>query len=110
MLTRKRSFGAAGAAAFIAASLVGATLAGAPPAEAQYCAERHVTGYASLPVPLRATTGVAARAQWRKKVAERLGARYAYWSRARNRETRCWRRTRDAVGWNCSARAIPCTR
>ena len=101
MLGRKALFAAAGAAALLTAALVTA------PAAAARCSRDYFTGEASGPRPLRAITGVAARAQWRKEVTLHLGAEYALWSRSENRITRCVIR-RGESGWHCTARARPC--
>ncbi len=101
MLGRKALFAAAGAAALLTTSLVTA-----PAAEAR-CSRDYFTGEASGPRPLRAITGVAARAEWRKEVTRELGAEYALWSRSQNRITRCVI-IRGESGWRCTARARPC--
>ena len=101
MLGRKALFAAAGAAALLTTTLVTT-----PAAEAR-CSRDYFRGEASGPRPLRALTGVAARAEWRKEVTRHLGAEYALWSRSENRITRCVVR-RGESGWHCTARARPC--
>lgn len=55
---------------------------------------------------LRATAGIAARADWRGRVRARHGSEYAWWSRARSRVTRCYRP--EGERWYCRASARPC--
>lgn len=100
MLARRAFLCAAGAAA-----LFSATLATSPAAEAR--CRGYVSGWASGPQPLRALTGVAARAEWRKEVTARYGASYAWWSRSDRRYTRC---VLSDGTWHCHAKARPCRR
>ena len=55
---------------------------------------------------LRATAGIAARADWRRVVADRRGPDYTRWSRARSRVTAC--RKPEGESWSCTARARAC--
>ena len=88
MMARSVLWGAASAAA-----LVAATLATADRAEA--------TGL------FYTTTGISARSEWRSQVRGRLGNEFAFWSRARDRATRC-RKPEGGGSWHCRARARPC--
>jgi hypothetical protein len=96
MIARKALCGVAGVAALFAT---------ASSASAE-CAERYYVGEATG--IFATTTGIAARADWRGQVRSRVGSEFAYWSRARNRSTRC---SRPETGgpWHCVARARPCT-
>lgn len=99
MIVRKVLQGAAGAAA-----LVGATLATASSAEAE-CVDRRYVGEAyGL---FHTTTGIAARADWRREVRQQIGYEFARWSRSRDRTTRC-SRPESGGRWYCRARARPC--
>lgn len=55
---------------------------------------------------LRATAGIAARADWRRVVADRRGPDYTRWSRGRGRVTAC--RKPEGESWSCTARARAC--
>jgi hypothetical protein len=91
--------GAAGAAALVAATLVTASSADAA------CAPRYYIGEATG--LFYTTTGIAARSDWRRRVRSREGFEYGFWSRARNRSTRCYR-PEGGGRWFCRARARPC--
>ena len=98
MIARKALLGAVGGATIAASAFVWA-----PSAEA--LCRRYYTGEATG--IFHATTGIAARADWRGQVGANEGAEFALWSRARSRTTRCQRR--EAGGrWYCQARARPC--
>jgi hypothetical protein len=99
MIARKALLGVVGAAAFAAS-----TLLTAPAAEARVC-KGYYTGEATG--IFAATTGIAARADWRGQVNAREGSRFALWSRSRDRRTRCERRE-SGGRWFCQARARPC--
>jgi hypothetical protein len=98
MMARSVLWGAAGAAALLAA-----TLATADRAEAA-CAGYFVGEATGL---FYTTTGISARSDWRSQVRRRLGNEYAFWSRARDRATRC-RKPEGGGSWYCRARARPC--
>jgi hypothetical protein len=91
--------GAAGVAA-----LVGASLGLAPSADAA-CAARYYVGEATG--LFYTTTGISARSDWRSQVRRREGNGFAFWSRSRNRSTRC-SRPEGGGRWFCRARARPC--
>lgn len=99
MIARKVLHGAAGAAVLFAGML-----AVAPAAEAD-CSNRTYVGRGTG--LLRATAGIAARADWRREVAERRGSGYTRWSRARTRVTSC--RKPEGGRWHCVARARACS-
>lgn len=103
MMARNARLGVArGAAA--AAVFVAATLAASHPAEAA-CAGRYYIGEATG--IFYATTGISARSDWRSRVRRREGNEFAFWSRANNRSTRCYR-PEGGGRWYCRARARPC--
>jgi|RhiMetdeSRZDD1v2_1073273.scaffolds.fasta_scaffold219055_2 hypothetical protein len=103
MMARRVLYAAARGAAGVAA-LVAATLATAPSADAA-CAGRYYIGEATG--IFYATTGIAARSDWRGQVRRREGNEFAFWSRANNRSTRCYR-PEGGGRWFCRARARPC--
>jgi len=87
-----------------AAALVAAALATAGPADAA-CAARYYVGEARG--LFYTTTGISARSDWRSQVRRREGNEFGFWSRARNKTTRCIR-PEGGGGWYCRARARPC--
>jgi hypothetical protein len=100
MIVRKTLYAAAGATA-----LVVATIATAPLADAR-CVDERFSGRASG--LLRATAGIAARADWRAEVRRHVGSDFALWRYARDRVTRCYKP--ESGTWRCYARARPCNR
>lgn len=99
MMARRILWAAAGAAALGAATLATASSADAACARSRYGGEARGVFYT--------TTGIAARADWRRSVRRRLGFEYGYWSRAQDRSTRCLR-PEGGGRWYCRARAVPC--
>jgi hypothetical protein len=97
MSVRKIWHGAAGAAVLAAGMLVTIASAQAECSNRTYVGRG--TGF------LRATAGIAARADWRREVAGRRGPDYTRWARARGRVTSC--RKPDSR-WHCVARARTC--
>lgn len=98
MIARKILHGVAGAAVLAAGLLV--TVASAQAECTQRTYEGRGTGL------LRATAGIAARADWRRAVADRRGPDFTRWARARGRVTSC--RKREGGRWHCVARARAC--
>ena len=99
MIVRKILHGAAGAAVLAAGMLVAVASAQAD------CSNRTYVGRGTG--LLRATAGIAARADWRREVASRRGPEYTRWSRAQSRVTSC--RKPEGSSWSCVARARPCS-
>lgn len=100
MIARSLILGAASAAVIFTGMLVAAPA----PAGAESCKQNLRFGRATG--LLRATAGIAARADWRREVASRDGPEYTRWSRARSRVTSC--RKPESGTWRCTARAKPC--
>ncbi len=98
MITRRLLHGAAGAAVIVAGMLVTVSSAQAE------CSNRTYVGRGTG--LLRATAGIAARADWRREVTSRRGADFARWSRGRGRVTAC--RKPEGGSWACVARARAC--
>jgi hypothetical protein len=99
MIARRVLGGAAGAAALVAATLATASSADAACASRYYIGEARGLFYT--------TTGIAARSDWRGQVRSTEGYGFGFWSRARNRSTRCYR-PEGGGQWYCRARARPC--
>ncbi|MBX9590223.1 MAG: hypothetical protein K2X43_13025 [Hyphomonadaceae bacterium] len=100
MIVRKMLHGAAGAALFAAGML--ATTASS--AQADCRGHAHTGRGTGL---LRATAGLAARADWRHVVRRHDGPEYTRWSRARGRVTSCQKP--ESGRWHCIARARACS-
>lgn len=98
MTARKILQAAAGAAVIAAGMLVTVSSAQAD------CSRRTYEGRGSG--LLRATAGIAARADWRREVSSRRGPDYTRWSKALNRVTSC--RKPEGGTWRCVARARAC--
>ncbi len=98
MFARKIFHGAVGAALLAAGTVVTVSSAQAE------CSNRTYVGRGTG--LLRATAGIAARADWRREVASRRGPVYTRWSRARGRVTAC--RKPEGENWSCVARARAC--
>ncbi len=99
MTARRILWAAAGAAALGAATLATASSADAACAPRYYVGEARGFFYT--------TTGIAARADWREQVRRREGFEFGFWSRSRNRSTRCLR-PEGGGRWYCRSRARPC--
>jgi Ni/Co efflux regulator RcnB len=98
MFARRILLAAAGAAVLAAAMFAAASSAEA------LCKRHYHEGRATG--LLRATAGIAARADWRREVRSHDGADYTRWSRARDRVTRC--RKPEGGRWRCIATARAC--
>ncbi|KAB2851777.1 MAG: hypothetical protein F9K44_00330 [Hyphomicrobiaceae bacterium] len=98
-MTANRFFcGAAGLAALIGATTLGAASASAacrPSVQAEASGR------------LQTLTEIAARAKWRSEVRDDYGASFTRWSRARSKTMRCYK-VQPGNRWHCLARARPC--
>ena len=99
MIVRRVMLGTAGVALVAAGMFVAI-----PTAEADCSSRVYVGRGTGL---LRATAGIAARADWRRAVADRRGPEYTRWSRAQGRVTAC--RKPEGGSWACTARARACS-
>lgn len=92
-------------AGLVAAAMVGISVAAASPAAAAVCKSNTIRG--TSVGTFKATTSLAARAIWRKKVRARYGYKWAYWSKANDSATVC-EKHKSSARWQCTARARPC--
>lgn len=99
-MTARRILHGAACAALLGAGMIVTTVSSAEAACSNRTYEGRGTGL------LRATAGIAARADWRREVNERRGPDYTRWSKALSRVTSC--RKPEGGSWACVARARPC--
>ena len=63
---------------------------------------------ASAEGTFKTPTELISRARWRSLVRERYSAEYAFWSKAEEKATRCYK-SEPGDKWICAARARPCS-